>query len=72
MSKTGSLQYNTLEGGFWCILGDDGRGYDVNNLPEEFHVEGLRVKFTAKMSDRCAAYHMWGFCIEMAYIEPLL
>lgn len=71
VSKTGTVRYNNLEGGFWCIIDDDGRGYDMNNLPEEFFVEGLRVKFTAKMSNKCAAYHMWGFCVELVDILPM-
>lgn len=71
VAKTGTVRYIGIEGGFWAIIGDDGKNYDMNNLPEEFAVEGLRVQYTAKMSRKCAAYHMWGFCIELVDIGPL-
>ena len=67
---TGTVKYQSFEGGFYGIVGDNGMNYDPPNLPQEFKVDGLRVQFTAKPTDY-ASFHMWGKVIELFSIQSL-
>jgi hypothetical protein len=67
---TGTVRYISLEGGFYGIVGDDGKNYDPINMPQEFKIDGLRVQFTANLTDY-ASYHMWGYVVKLISIEKL-
>ena len=71
VSGYGEIRYIELEGGFWAIISDDGEGYDVFNLPEDFKVEGLKVRFKVKKDDNLGGIHMWGTIVEILDIEKL-
>jgi hypothetical protein len=60
----------SFEGGFYGIVGDDGKNYDPLNMPQEFRVDGLRVRFTANMTDNISI-HMWGHIVRLVSIERL-
>ena len=70
-SLTGTVVHVGVEGGFWGIIGDDGKHYDVSNLPEEFRHQDLRVRLTGKQRPDQASTHMWGIMIEMIAIEMI-
>ena len=57
---TGTMTYLNFEGGFYGIVADDGEHYDPTNLPSEFKVDGLRVKFKGKIRDDLVSFRMWG------------
>jgi hypothetical protein len=40
-----------LEGGFYGIIGDDGKKYQPTNLPRKLKKDGLAIKFDAKRKD---------------------
>jgi len=72
----GTVKYLSFEGGFYGIVGDDGNHYDPLNLPQEFRVEGLRVRFKATrdhaiMTDHMVSFHMWGYIVKLISIERL-
>lgn len=67
---TGTVKYLSFEGGFYGIVGDDGKHYDPINMPQEFKVEGLRVWLTANITDYMS-FHMWGYVVELISIERL-
>jgi len=72
----GTVKYLSFEGGFHGIVGDDGRNYDPLNMPPDFRVDGLRVRFAAErgqaiMSDSPATFHMWGYIVRLVSIERL-
>lgn len=67
----GTIKYIDLEGGFYGIVTDYDGHYDPINLPSEFQVDGLRVKFIAKIRKDLHSYHMWGTIIELIYIKKL-
>jgi hypothetical protein len=67
---TGTVTYLSFEGGFYGIVGDDGKHYDPINMPQEFKVHGLRVRFTANFTDY-PSYHMWGYVVRLVSIERL-
>jgi len=51
-------------------VGDDGKHYDPINMPQEFKVAGLRVRFSANFTDY-VSYHMWGYVVRLVSIERL-
>ena len=70
IEATGTVRYIRIEGGFYGIIGDDGGKYLPLNLPKEFKVDGLRVRFTAKVRN-VATIYMWGVPVEILSIERL-
>ena len=70
ISGTGTVQFVTLEGGFYGIVGDDGHYYDPTNLSQELQEDGTRVRFTAERRDVASA-HMWGQVVELVEIERI-
>ena len=67
---TGTIKFISIEGGFYGIVGDDGKNY-LANLPPEFKEDGLRVRFEGKIRDEMASIQMWGPIIETTKIEKL-
>ena len=68
---SGTITYINLEGGFYGIMADDGEHYVPINLPPEFKVDGLRVRFKGKIRDDLESIHMWGTLLELIYIKKL-
>ncbi|MCD6563489.1 MAG: protease complex subunit PrcB family protein, partial [Thermoproteales archaeon] len=68
ISANGTIEYISLEGGFYGIVTDEGEKYLPLNLPEEFKKEGLRVWFKAKPKN-VATNQMWGKPIEILEIK---
>jgi hypothetical protein len=66
----GTVIYLSFEGGFYGIVGDDGKNYDPINMPQEFKVDGLRVQFTANLTNYLS-FHMWGYVVKLFSIERL-
>ena len=72
VSGTGTVEYISLEGGFYGIVGDDGDCYDpLASLPQEFAVDGLRVSFSVRICEDCISFHMWGYIVEIISIARL-
>lgn len=71
ISGTGTVKFIDLEGGFYGIIDDRGERYDPVNLDKEFQVDGLRVRFEAKVRGDMASTHMWGTLVEIMKIEKL-
>jgi inhibitor of cysteine peptidase len=70
-SSVGTVKYIGLEGGFWGIIGDDGKKYDPINLPDEFKAEDLKVYFEYKIAEDQISFHMWGQLIEITKIRKI-
>ena len=66
----GTVVFNTFEGGFYGIVGDDGNLWDPENLPDEFAVDSLRVSFRGVPTDR-ATFHMWGRTMHLIQVKRL-
>jgi len=71
VSGTGTVKFVDLEGGFYGIVGDDGKQYDPINLGQTYQKDGLRIRFRAKIRQDIASIHMWGTIIELTKIETL-
>jgi hypothetical protein len=68
---TGTIVFLSFEGGFYGIVGDDGKHYDPTNMSQEFQKDGLRVRFEAKTLQGMASYHQWGTLVELITIHKL-
>lgn len=66
---TGVIKYFDLEGGFYGIIGDNGKNYLPVNLSSEFKIDGLKIKFTYKKVEDSIDIFMWGTPIELVKIE---
>jgi len=68
VSGTGLVRHIDLEGGFYGIVDDLGERYDPSNLPEDFKVDSLRVRYEATVTDKMTT-HMWGRPVDIITIE---
>jgi hypothetical protein len=69
IAGTGTIKQVGVEGGFFGIVGDDAQNYDPQNLPEDFKVDNLKVRFQLKKSENQASFHMWGIIVDVVKIE---
>jgi inhibitor of cysteine peptidase len=67
----GTVTHQDLEGGFYGILGDDGKKYDPLNLDGKYQVDGLRVAFEATEVQGTAGIHMWGTVVNLSFIDEI-
>ena len=65
---TGTVQFMSLEGGFFAIRGDDGVTYDPTNLASPFQRNGLRVRFEARIRRDLVGVHMVGPIVDLISI----
>jgi len=68
---TGTIVFLSFEGGFYGIVSDDGKHYDPINLDGAFQVDGLRVRFKARIMEGWLSFHMWGEIVSVVTIERL-
>jgi hypothetical protein len=64
-----TVHYLPIEGGFYGIVGHDGRRYDPVNLPAEFKHDGLSVLCRVRVLRNRASFHMWGQLVEIVDIQ---
>ncbi|NIN67489.1 MAG: hypothetical protein GTO63_22860 [Anaerolineae bacterium] len=69
VTAEGTIVFNSFEGGFYGIVGDEEGRYDPVNLGDEYKVEGLRVHFVARILENQGSIHMWGLLVEILEIE---
>jgi hypothetical protein len=67
---TGQIQSSNIEGGFYGIIGDDGKKYQPTNLPRKFKKDGLAIKFDAKRKDVMSTFQ-WGTIVELSNVAPI-
>jgi len=65
----GEVVFLAIEGGFWGIVGEDGRRYDPAGLLREFQQPGLKVRVEAKAIVGRISFRQWGTPIEIERIE---
>lgn len=67
----GQATWVPLEGGFWGILGKDGKRYDPGSLRQDFQREGQWVRVEAVPEAGRISFRMWGIPIRIVHIEPI-
>jgi len=72
ISKVGTIKYIPLAGGFYGIVTDDGGHFFPLNLREDLKVDGVRVKFKARIKRDIVTIFMWGTPIEIIEITTQL
>jgi len=71
VSGTGTVRYNSLEGGFFQIEADDRRTYLLTDgLPAQFRQNGMRVRFVGRLRPDVMSIYMSGQNIELLQIGP--
>jgi ABC-type oligopeptide transport system substrate-binding subunit len=71
ITATGTIRYLNISGGFWGIVGDDGKNYDPMGLASAFQKEDLRVRFEAIPETDMMSSRMWGTLVKITHIEAL-
>ena len=71
VSGSGRVIYLDNEGGFYGIICDNGTTYDPVNLPGDYQVDELRVKFNGTVLANQTGIHMWGTMITIDNISGL-
>ena len=71
MRVVATVCYQQLEGGFWGLVGDDGRKYrPLEGLPEAHRVSGAKVRVELERA-RAVGVCMWGRAVRVESIEAV-
>ena len=57
---TGKVVYQDFSGGFWGILGDDGKEYRPVHMPNQLKKKGARISVLIKKVKEGVSIFMWG------------
>lgn len=68
---SGTVTYQNIEGGFYGILGDDGKKYEPLNLDAKYQKDGLRVAFDATVARDAVSVRMWGTPVNLVQVEVI-
>ena len=71
ITKSGTVRWLDLEGGFWGIVADDSARYDPGGLDERFQKDGLRVRFDARKAEGQMSIRQWGALVTIVRIDSL-
>jgi len=72
VTGTGTIDYIDLEGGFYAIVADSGEQYDPGTtLPEDFHQDGLRVRFEVTLRPGAITTRQWGTRVVVESVEEM-
>ncbi len=66
----GTIQFKNLEGGFYALIGDNGKNYLPLNLTEEHRRGGLRVKVQARVKQVYTIAN-FGTPVELVSVEVI-
>jgi hypothetical protein len=66
---SGTVRYVDLEGGFYGIIGSDGKNYEPANLRSEFQQDGKSVIFSADILEDTASIYMWGTPVKVRVLH---
>lgn len=67
----GEVRFVDLEGGFYGIIGSNGKNYFPINLSNEFKIDGIKVKFEGRIRKDILTTAMWGEAIEIIKIDEI-
>lgn len=70
VSSRGTVVFNSLEGGFFGIMDDEGRFWDPENLPDSLAIDSLRVSFRGVPTDN-PSFHMVGRTINLTEVKEI-
>lgn len=70
ISDVGVVRYVDLEGGFYGIETEDAR-YNPIELEADYKIDGLDVRFRARVRDDVMTIQQWGTPVEILEIMPV-
>lgn len=71
MKITGTVVHETIEGGFWGLVGDDGQKYrPVASMPAEVLEDGCRIEAEVEPV-QALSFAMWGRNVRVHHIKKL-
>ncbi len=65
----GTISYIESDGGFWGIIGNDGKTYEPVNLDSKYWTDDKLVCVRAKILDDRVDSHQWGIPIKVISVE---
>jgi hypothetical protein len=68
IATDGVVRYLDVDGGRWAIEAGDDR-FEPVNLPAEFRVDGLRIRFEANDHVEAGGAYLAGRLVELEYIQ---
>ena len=71
MRIKGKVQFQSLEGGFWSIVGTNGDNYRPLNMPEQLKSNGVDVEVLAVEVDEISMI-MWGTPVKIISFSTLM
>jgi hypothetical protein len=66
-----TVQYLTIEGGFWALRGDDGVTYDPRTFPPDYRKMGLRVHASLNRLEDITGIHQVGPIVDVVQLVIL-
>ncbi len=68
----GTIQWFSIEGGFWAIRGSDGKVYDPSSpLESRWQTPDLPVRAVLRVRSDLVSVHMVGVIVDVLQIEQL-
>ena len=71
MKVKGKVKHLNMEGGFWGIVGDDGKEYRPVNMPEQLKKDGAAVEVRLRHVEEEMSLYMWGEAVEVTGFHTL-
>lgn len=66
----GKVVFEDMSGGFWGIIGENGKQYLPVNMPEQLKVKGAQVELSVEDSDQGSIF-MWGSPVKILSFHTL-
>lgn len=67
----GIAQYQTIEGGFWSIISDDGKKLIPQNMPEQFKEHGAIIECRIDYLEDYVGFVMWGEYVRIVSFRTI-
>ena len=71
ISGSGTIIYQDLEGGFYSIMGDDGKQYLPASLAQDLKINGTRIWYSVLPTPDSVSMYMAGTSVDILSIEPI-
>lgn len=68
----GKVTYQDFSGGFYGIIGDDGREYRPINMPEQLKKDGAKVSVVLAKASEEVSIFMWGESVKIVSFQTLM
>jgi hypothetical protein len=67
----GIAKYQTIEGGFWSIISDDGEKLRPLMMPVQFQENNAHIECRVELYEEDFSFHMWGIAIKIVSFRTI-